>query len=461
MKISIIGGGPAGITAAYLLSKRNIQVDIYEAGPQVGGLSKSIELWNQKVDLGPHRFFSSDQRVNDLWLEVAKKDYGIVNRTTRIFYNKQFYYYPLRPFNVLSNLGIIEASLCIASYLKSKIFPVKQDGSFEAWVSSRFGKRLFEKFFKTYTEKLWGIKCTELDADFAGQRIKKLSMFEVIKTILTGNTNNKHKTLLDQFSYPKGGSGMIYDRMADFIRSKGNQVFLNTPVKKVLKENGIATGVELMNGEIRKYDHIISTMPLSLMVSRLPDVPAEIKEAAENLKFRNTILVYLNIDSGDLFKDNWLYIHSKELKTGRVTNFRNWVPELYGKEKTTILALEFWCFQEDAFWSMKDEELAEIAKTEIRKTGLIKDAGILDTYVYKIPKCYPLYSKGYMEKLKPVQEYLKKIKNLSAIGRYGSFKYNNQDHSILMAILAVENILDGKKHDLWEINTDYENYQES
>jgi protoporphyrinogen oxidase len=460
MKIAIIGGGPAGITAAYLLSKRNMEVDLFEAGPQIGGLSKSIELWNQKVDLGPHRFFSTDQRVNDLWKEVAGKDYGIVNRTTRIYYNKQFYYYPLRPFNVLSNLGIMEAGLCMLSYLKAKIIPVKQDGSFEAWVSSRFGQRLFEKFFKTYTEKLWGIKCTELDSDFAGQRIKKLSMFEVIKTILAGNKNNKHKTLVDQFSYPTGGSGMIYDRMADFIVSKGNNLFLQTPVKKVLQENKKVTGLELMNGEIKNYDHIISTMPLSLMASRLPGVPPAIQQAAENLKFRNTILVYLNIDSEDLFKDNWLYIHAKELKMGRITNFRNWVPEIYGKEKTTILALEYWCFEEDKFWTMKEEELTELAKSEIRKTGLIKDARILDSFIYKIPKCYPLYSKGYMEKLKPVQTFLKSIENLSVIGRYGSFKYNNQDHSMLMALMAVENILDNKMHDLWEINTDYESYQE-
>jgi protoporphyrinogen oxidase len=460
MKIGIIGGGPAGITAAYLLSKRNIQVDLYEAGPQVGGLSKSINLWNQKVDLGPHRFFSNDKRVNDLWREVAGNDFGTVNRTTRIYYNNQFYYYPLRPVNVLSNLGLIEAGRCVASYIKSKIIPVKQDGSFEAWVSSRFGKRLFEKFFKTYTEKLWGIKCSELDADWAGQRIKKLSMFEVIKTILAGNKNNKHKTLLDQFLYPTGGSGMIYDRMAEFISGKGNKILLNTPIKKVLQENSMMAGLELMNGEIKKYDHVISTMPLSLMVSRLPDVPSGIKEAAESLKFRNTILVYLNVDSDDLFKDNWLYIHSKELKAGRVTNFRNWVPELYGNEKTSILALEFWCYEDDSFWSMKEEDLIELAKTEIRKTGLIKNAAILNSHIYKIPRCYPLYSKGYMEKLKPVQEYLKSIKNLSVIGRYGSFKYNNQDHSMLMAILAVENILDRENHDLWEINTDYESYQE-
>jgi protoporphyrinogen oxidase len=460
MKIGIIGGGPAGITAAYLLSKRNIQVDLYEAGPQVGGLSKSINLWNQKVDLGPHRFFSNDKRVNDLWREVAGNDFGTVNRTTRIYYNNQFYYYPLRPVNVLSNLGLIEAGRCVASYIKSKIIPVKQDGSFEAWVSSRFGKRLFEKFFKNYTEKLWGIKCSELDADWAGQRIKKLSMFEVIKTILAGNKNNKHKTLLDQFLYPTGGSGMIYDRMAEFISGKGNKILLNTPIKKVLQENSMMAGLELMNGEIKKYDHVISTMPLSLMVSRLPDVPSGIKEAAESLKFRNTILVYLNVDSDDLFKDNWLYIHSKELKAGRVTNFRNWVPELYGNEKTSILALEFWCYEDDSFWSMKEEDLIELAKTEIRKTGLIKNAAILNSHIYKIPRCYPLYSKGYMEKLKPVQEYLKSIKNLSVIGRYGSFKYNNQDHSMLMAILAVENILDRENHDLWEINTDYESYQE-
>jgi protoporphyrinogen oxidase len=460
MKVGIIGAGPAGITAAYLLSKKNIEVDLYEAAPQSGGLSRTLSLWEQKVDLGPHRFFSGDKRVNDLWLEVAGKDYGKVKRTTRIYYDGKFYYYPLRAFNVLKNLGPLEALNCLLSYVKEKIAPTStKDGSFETWVKSRFGKRLFEIFFKSYSEKLWGIKCTELDADFAGQRIKKLSLSEVIKNIFSSD-KKKHKSLIDEFFYPNEGTGMIYERMESYILKSGNHVFLNTPVKRVITEGKSAKAIELMNGEIKEYDQIISTMPLSVMVAHLPEVPPRIRQFAEKLKFRNTILVYLHIDSSSLFTDNWVYIHSSNLKLGRVTNFRNWVPQLYGDKKSTILALEYWCFPEDPFWTKDDESLTNMAKEEILKTGLIGSARVLDSFVFRIPKCYPLYKRGYMNVLKPVQEYLKSFKNLSAIGRYGAFKYNNQDHSILMAILAVENIADGKQHDLWEINTDYDSYQE-
>jgi protoporphyrinogen oxidase len=460
MKVGIIGAGPAGITAAYLLSKKNVEVELYEAGSQCGGLSRTISLWDQKVDLGPHRFFSNDKRVNDLWLEVVGNDYGKVTRNTRIYYDGKFYYYPLRALNVLMNLGPAEALNCLLSYIKEKIVPTStDDGSFESWVKSRFGKRLFEIFFKSYSEKLWGIKCTELDADFAGQRIKQLSLWEIIKNIFSSE-KKKHKSLIDEFSYPNEGTGMVYERMEAFIRKSGNHVFLNTPVKRVITEGKAAKAIELMTGEIREYDHIISTMPLSIMVSHLPQVPPLIKQFAENLRFRNTILVYLHIDSDHLFTDNWLYIHSADLKLGRVTNFRNWVPQLYGDKKTTVLALEYWCFPEDAFWQMDDQSLTELGKKEILKTGLIGNAAILDSFIFRIPKCYPLYKRGYMNELKPVQQYLKSFKNLSAIGRYGAFKYNNQDHSILMAILAVENIVGGKQHDLWEINTDYDNYQE-
>jgi protoporphyrinogen oxidase len=460
MKVGIIGAGPAGITAAYLLSKRNIQVDVFESAPQSGGLSRTITLWGQKADLGPHRFFSTDKRVNDLWFEVAGKDYGKVTRTTRIYYDGKFYYYPLRAWNVLVNLGPYESLNCFISYLKEKIIPTSTaDGSFETWVQKRFGRRLFEIFFKSYTEKLWGIKCSDLDADFAGQRIKKLSLSEVIKNIFSFN-KKKHKSLIDEFYYPNEGTGMIYERMEAFIRKSGNHVFLNTPVKRIITKEKLARSIELMNGEIKEYDHIISTMPLSLMVTQLPEVPEHIKKYAASLKFRNTILVYLHINSEKTFSDNWLYIHSSSLKLGRVTNFRNWVPQLYGDKKTTVLALEYWCFPEDPFWKMDDESLTRLAKDEIRKTGLIGKAEFLDSFIFRIPKCYPLYKRGYMNELKPVQDYLKSFKNLSAIGRYGAFKYNNQDHSILMAILAVENIADGKQNNLWEINTDYESYQE-
>lgn len=461
MRIAVIGAGPAGITAAYQISKENPEVDLYEAGASVGGLAKTIELWNQRVDLGPHRFFSSDSRVNKLWLEVAGQDYDMVDRLTRIYYKGKFFHYPLKAIDALKNLGLMEAAACMISYGKEKLNPTKPDGSFENWVVSRFGRRLFEVFFKTYSEKLWGISCKELDADFAAQRIKKLSLMEAIKNAFTGGKNNKHRTLIDQFAYPIGGTGMIYERMADFIRQKGGNVYLQTPVKRVLARDQTVYAIELENGTVKEYDQVISSMPLTLLVKRLPEVPKEIYDLAGKLTFRNTILVYLNVQAKDLFPDNWLYVHSKELKMGRLTNFRNWVPQINGEEPSTILTLEYWCYDHDDFWTRDDAALIELAKKEARETGLIKNAEISDGIVYRIPKCYPVYNQGYKDKLKPVEAYLKTIRNLTVIGRYGAFKYNNQDHSILMGLMAAENVLHNKGNDLWEINTDYENYQEA
>lgn len=460
MKIAVIGAGPAGMTAAYELAKNNIEVEVFEAGPSVGGMAKTIDLWNQKVDIGPHRFFSNDTRINELWLEVAGNDYEMVDRLTRIYYNKKFFHYPIKAMDALKNLGIGEAVNCVWHYGLEQLSPTKNISTFEGWVTNRFGKRLYQIFFKTYTEKLWGIPCDVLDADFAAQRIKKFSLGEAMKTALFGNSG-KHKTLVDQFAYPHGGTGIIYDRMAKFVESKGYKVSLSSPVQRVITKEGKACGIELENGIVKDFDHVITSMPFTQMVQRLPDVPQNIKEAASKLKFRNTIIVYLNVQAKDLFPDNWLYVHSNDLQMGRLTNFRNWVPQINGKEQSTICALEYWCYDEDEFWSMDNEKLIALGKDELRKTGLIGSAQISAGFVYRIPKCYPVYSTGYKEILVPIEQYLSGIKNLHVIGRYGAFKYNNQDHSILMGRLAVENILQNKGHNLWEINTDYDNYQES
>jgi protoporphyrinogen oxidase len=459
-KIAIIGAGPAGLTAAYELSKRNCQVDIFETQDGVGGMSRTITLWNCLVDIGPHRFFSSNRQINELWLEVAGEDYRMINRQTRIFYKNRFFQYPLKPFNAFKNLGPFETLRCIISYGQQKISPVPLNGDFESWVTRRFGKRLFFIFFKNYSEKLWGIKCTELDADFANQRIKKLSLYEAIKNGFSGDSA-QHKTLVDQFAYPSGGTGMIYERMADHVRKRGGRIFLKTKVKRVVVKDGTAEGVELEDGTVKNYDAIISTMPLTNLANTIDKVPSAIKESLAKLKFRNTILVYLLVDGEGLFTDQWLYVHSPELLVGRITNFRNWLPDLYGDSKKTILALELWCNSDDEIWNYPDEKLIEIATSDLKKTGLAGLKAVNEGFVYRVPRCYPVYSKGYMEALLPVQEYLSGIENLYPIGRYGSFKYNNQDHSILMGMLAARKIDGERDIDLWEINTDYESYQES
>ena len=457
-KIAIIGAGPAGLTAGYLLSIKGYDVTVYEATGEVGGMCRTIDLWDCKVDIGPHRFFSFDKKVNELWLEVAGKDYDMVKRLTRIYYKNKFYAYPIKPVDAFFNLGFVQSTLCFLSFVKERIAPTKLKGDFETWVKRRFGRRLYEIFFKTYSEKLWGISCTELDADFAAQRIKKLSLWEAI---INGFVNSgRHRTLVDEFAYPLEGTGMVYERMAKSINNHNGKVLLNTPVQKVIVENGVAKGIELPDGTVEHYDEVISTMPLTTMLSRIDEAPEEVLENSRQLKFRNTIIVYLNVEGTNLFPDNWLYIHAGDLQTGRITNFRNWVPNLYKDKDFTILAMEYWCNKEDAFWTKSDDELTKLATEEIYKTGLIGKHEVTDGNVVRIPNCYPVYKRGYKEVLEPVTNYLKTIERLHCIGRYGAFKYNNQDHSILMGALVAENIAENKKNDLWDVNTDYETYQE-
>ena len=326
----------------------------------------------------------------------------------------------------------------------------------------RFGRRLFEIFFKSYSEKLWGISCRELDSDFAAQRIKKFSLFEAIRSAFQPQGRKDHQTLVERFAYPLGGTGMVYERMAAEVANRGGQVHYRTPVKRVLVADSRAIGLELETGEKRQFDDVVSTMPLTLLVESMDGVPEEIREHAKSLRFRNTILVYVHLDAENLFHDNWLYIHSPELQTGRITNFRNWVPELYSDKKTTILAMEYWCYDKDPIWNQDQAATIALAIAELRRTGLTGTAKILDGKVFPIKRCYPVYDRNYKERLKPVEAYLSTIQNLSVIGRYGAFKYNNQDHSILMGLLAADNICNrARRHDLWEVNTSYDEYQES
>jgi protoporphyrinogen oxidase len=463
MRVAVVGAGPAGMTAAYQLAKRGVEVAVFEASTAVGGMARTISLWGQKVDLGPHRFFSIDARVNRLWLELVGNDYAMVDRLTRIYYRRRFFYYPLQPANALWNMGPVEAARCMLSYVMEKASPsyaADQNRTFESWVVGRFGRRLFELFFKSYSEKLWGLPCDQLDADFAAQRIKKFSLGEAIKGTL-GWSRQQHKTLVDRFAYPLGGSGIVYERMAESVCQQGGTLHLGQPVLRMLQKDGHVFALETADGQRHEFDHVVSTMPLTLLLRGLDQVPDDVRAAAKALKYRNTVLVYLHVGSTTLFTDQWLYLHSPELLAGRITNFRNWVPQLYGNAQTSILALEYWCNDQDPLWSAPDQRFLAQARMEAHTTGLLGNAPVLDSFVYRIRRCYPVYKAGYKEHLDRVMGFLGGLKGITPIGRYGAFKYNNQDHSILMGILAAQNILDGAGHDLSAINTDYESYQES
>ncbi|MFT4121499.1 FAD-dependent oxidoreductase [Bradyrhizobium sp.] len=463
MKVAIIGAGPAGLTAGYQLAAAGVEVIVFEAGPEVGGMARSFDLWGQRVDLGSHRFFSKDPRVNRLWLDIMGRDYRMVRRQSRILYRRRLYDYPLRLGNALANMGLARAAACIASYattrMKARLAP-SPEITFEDWVVARFGRKLFEMFFKSYSEKLWGIRCSELSADFAAQRIKSFSLAEALRT-MTGLSSRSHRTLVDSFAYPTSGNGEVYERMSRAITAMGGRIRLSTPVNRVQVERGVATGIVLADGEIVACDHVVSTMPLTTMVRSLADVPDAVLEATRVLRFRNTILVYLQIAQAAIFPDQWLYIHSPELGMGRVTNFRNWAPEICRGREETILALEYWCDDSDADWSATDDTLADRARREIAATGLVLPEDILQAKVVRVPRCYPVYSRDYKSQLAPIVAFLKTQRNLWPIGRYGAFKYNNQDHSILMGILAAETILGRHVHDLWQVNADDEYHESS
>jgi len=451
-KILIIGAGPAGLSAAYELAKKGFSVEVLEAAAEVGGMARTLTLWGHKVDLGPHRFFTTNEKVTRLWHEMVGDEFAWVERKTRVLYDGKFFSYPLKPWEALRKLGVTEALRCVGSYLGTR--PKGRPASFEEWVSQRFGRRLFEIFFKSYSEKLWGLPCAELDPEFAEQRIRKFSLAEALAP------TQRHKTLVDTFAYPLQGTGAVYRTMANRVQALGGKIRLGCPVQSVLVDGGRVTGVALKDGERLLGDHVISTMPITSLLEALVTVPEAIRERASRLQFRNTLLVYLNVSRTDLFPDNWIYVHSAGLRTGRITNFRNWVPSLCGSQASTVVCLEYWAQSEDPLWAKSREELVAIAKKELRETGLDGGAEVLDGTVVRLARSYPIYRRGYRKDLDPVMQYLNSYRGLSLIGRYGSFKYNNQDHSLLMGILAAENISEGARHDLTAVNSDCD-YQEA
>lgn len=385
----------------------------------------------------------------------------MVNRLSRIYYRNSFFDYPLKASNAIRGLGFFEAAFCVLSYLKAGIFPEKDESTFEAWVSNRFGRRLYNIFFKAYSEKLWGLPCSQLDADFAAQRIKKFSLLEAIKSSIFGSSGFKHKTLVDEFAYPYLGSGFAYNEMAKRICDLGGRVHLGAPAASV-RAAQTPEGKSLLileDGSERHFDYIVSSMPITKLIERM-NVPAEVKEHAKCLRFRNTILVYLLVEGTNPFPDQWIYIHSPDLKTGRITNFRNWAPGVNRESPNTIICLEYWCYNEDDIWRAQDQDLIHLATVEACRTSLILRRSVKDGKVVRLPQSYPVYASGYKEHLDSVEKILSAQLNLCFIGRSGSFKYNNQDHSILMGLLAAENIAAGRQHDLWAVNTDYE-YQEA
>ena len=457
--MAIIGAGPAGLTAAFVLARGGVAADVFEASPHLGGMCRSIDLWGHTVDLGPHRFFSQERAVNALWLDVVGRDYEMVSRLSRIFYRGRLFRYPLDVANVVSNLGPLEIARCGLDYARQRARPRRHVETFEDWVTSRFGRRLYEIFFKTYSEKLWGISCRDLSADFAAQRIKQLDLVEVARNALLGGRRNKHRTLVDEFAYPLGGTGAVYEKMARRSLELGARIHRGAPIKKVMVERGRVAGLVLASGESRPFDVVVSSMPLTAMVRGLDEVPPAVYDAAGRLEFRNTILCYLEVRGAGHFPDNWVYVHSPSLECGRLTNFANWTRAPRADAPTTVLCLEYWANPDDPIWQADDAHIIALGRREIAATGLVPNATITNGHVERIARSYPVYRTGYAEHVATIRKHLETIDGLHAIGRYGAFKYNNQDHSILMGLRVAESILTGRPANLWDINSD-DRYQE-
>lgn len=462
MRIAIIGAGPAGLSAAYELSKHNqYEVDLIEASSEVGGLCRSLELWGYKVDIGPHRFFSHDPEVIKLWKELGDSDYVVLNRQTRILYRDRYFHYPLKPVQALWQLGPIEAFLCILSYAKAFLTnrSCGERESFKTWGENRFGKRLFSIFFESYTEKLWGIPCSELDSEFGYQRIQKFSLWQAL--LASFGKKQNHKTLAQEFPFPRLGTGSLWKKASNKCSVNGVQIFTNTPVVKIEKTLDGKMTLHFSKKEAQVYDQVISTMPLTHLARSLQGCPSSVIQATEKLKFRNTILVYMYFKGTDFFPDQWLYVNSNKLKTGRFTNYNNWSPDIRGDKNSTVLSVEYWAQKEDPVWNFNDEKLTELAQKELNSIPQFRHLTALETHVQRVPKSYPIYTNDYKKGLDPMIDYLSKDwPVLTAIGRNGSFKYNNQDHSMKMGILAAKKIMGQKDIDLWQVNAN-NYYQES
>jgi len=471
--VVIIGAGPAGLTAAYLLSKNDVDVVVLEADPAyVGGISRTVTYKGFHFDIGGHRFFSKSKAVEDLWTEILPNDMLQRPRSSRIYYNGKFFTYPLKPFEALVKLGIFESFLCVVSWLKTRLFPVREPRNFEDWVSNQFGRRLFRIFFKSYTEKVWGMNCKEISADWAAQRIKGLSLGSAIKNALipqhyNGDRSHVIKTLINSFRYPRKGPGMMWEACAEKVKTMGGQIHMGCKVVGCAYDDATSTWTlrfqDRQGNEQRlQADHVISSAPMRALVRGLtPLVSERTLRAAASLKYRDFLTVMLILKERNKFADNWIYIHDPRVTVGRVQNFKSWSPEMVPDSDKACYGLEYFCFEGDGLWESRDEDLIELAKRELIKIGLAEEGDVVDGTVVRQKKAYPVYDDDYAAHVATIrQELEQRYPNLHLVGRNGMHKYNNQDHAMMTAMLCVENILANTPlYDLWQVNQDAEYHE--
>jgi len=463
-RVAILGAGPAGLTAGWELKKsgKRPRVAIFEGDSQVGGISKTVRWLGWRFDLGGHRFFSKSSKVNELWDEMLSPATMLLRpRKSRIYYRGKFFDYPLKPLNALMNLGIYETFLCILSYLIVRVNPPRDQTTFEGWVAARFGWRLYRIFFKTYTEKVWGIPTTQLQATWAAQRIKSLSLKTAILDALGFSKQNKLTSLIDEFKYPSHGPGELWESVQVKLVESGFEFYLNESVFRVDRQRECYS---INSSSGRKFDaeYVFSSLPLAL-IPKLLSAPVHVLAAAEKLRFRDFLVVCIPVLKNDkLFDDNWIYIHDSAVKVGRIQNYLSWSPKMV-VPGTSCLGLEYFVSEGDKLWESNDNNLIEMAKGELQTLGFditLHDAG---GHVVRVKKAYPVYDSDYKESVRVIREWLSEYHpNWFQIGRNGQHRYNNQDHSMLTASLAVESLLKNSRSvDYWDVNLDDEYHEEA
>jgi protoporphyrinogen oxidase len=471
--VVVVGAGPAGLSAAYELTRHGTPVTVVEKDPlKVGGIARTLEFMGCRFDVGPHRFFSKSAEIEALWTEVLGEEIRPVSRLTRILYRGKFFDYPIRASNAFLSLGPFETARCLVSYAQARLRPVADPQSFEDWVSNQFGRRLFEIFFKTYTEKVWGIPTSELSADWAGQRIRGLNLVEVIRNALLpaslrgGAERAIVKTLVDAFRYPRLGAGQMWEGVAARLAAAGHPVRLGEEVVAVRHANGRVLSVVVRDAGGGTLDvlgsEFISTMPIRELIAKLqPAAPSIVRAAADALGYRDFITVNVVVDRSDVFPDQWIYVHDPGVKVGRIGNFKNFSAAMVDDSGLTGLGMEYFCFEHDGMWSWPDAELLDLGRRELVTLGICRAEEVKAGMVYRQPKAYPVYDAAYLGHLAVVREWLTRaLPNLWLVGRNGMHHYNNQDHSMMTGILVARNIALGANYDPWLVNTDAEYHEE-
>lgn len=472
--VLVLGAGPAGLTAGLELARTGVPALVLEQDELVGGLSRTVEVGGYRFDLGGHRFFTKSREVRAIWRDLLGDDLLERPRLSRIYYRERYFDYPLRPLSVLAGLGPLEAARVLASWARARLFPPLVESSFEDWVVARFGRRLFEVFFETYTEKVWGIPCREISADWAAQRIRNLDLVTALRSALLGRNGRGGElvvSLIDRFHYPRLGPGMMWERCREKLSAAGVETRTGASVVAIHHDGRrvVEVTTESADGTRARIEAgaCISSIPLRHLVERLDPAPPEaVRAAAARLRYRDFLTVAVVVDRAEVFPDNWLYVHAPEVRVGRIQNFKNWSPEMVPDPSRTSLGLEYFLQEGEPFWRAPDAEVVALAVRELGELRLVRPDEIVDAAVIRVPKAYPVYDRGYRDALATLREWLGGLENLEVVGRNGQHRYNNQDHSMLTGLCAARNrigVLAGAPPpwDVWSVNAESEYLEEA